>query len=137
MCSPCHFFRLGTAHIILLGLLSDFWAQWLPSAAHNRKAATHPESAFAYYVLPSKVRKHIEAMAGYIKLTELFAKPYRDINKCAPSYSSCTVAGISNDYSRLQEMGVISLALQVQVPKWLAHGGLDGFCRDIFLVCAS
>lgn len=91
-CSPCHFFRLGTAHIFLLGILADFWAQWLPSAEKKRKANQHPDSPFAKYVLPPAVRKHISSMAAYIKLTELFGKPYRDITKCA--LQRCNYCGI-------------------------------------------
>lgn len=81
LCSPCTFFRLGVAHIFLLGLLIDFWSQWLPTAASRKKARQQPDSAFARFVLPPAVRKHISKMASYIKLTELFKKPYQDITK--------------------------------------------------------
>lgn len=77
MCSPCHFFLFGTAHIFLLGLLRDFWAQWLPS----KKAAPRPEGPSQYYVLPKVVRDAISSRQSHILLTELFTKPYRDITK--------------------------------------------------------
>ena len=81
VCSPCTFFHLGVAHILLLGLLVDFWAQWLPAASAKR--TTGPA---AQYVLPAHVRKAISERASDIMLTELFGKPYTDITKCA----SCT-----------------------------------------------
>lgn len=63
----------------------------MPSAAGKRKARDSPDSPFAKYVLPPVIRRHISAMAAYIKLTELFKKPYRDINKYAlDSVSLCT-----------------------------------------------
>lgn len=86
VCSPCHFFHLGTAHVFLLGLLVDFWAQWLPST----KAKPRPDGPTKYYVLPKAVRKDIAYKTRNIMLTELFTKPYRDITKCDSS-ASCTL----------------------------------------------
>lgn len=81
-CSPCHFFRFGVAHILLLGLLSDFWSQWLPpKSARGKKKRQRPEGPGSYYVLPKHICKAISERAGNIMLTELFGKPYRDLIK--------------------------------------------------------
>ena len=80
-CSPCHMFRFGVAHIILLGLLKDFWAQWLPST--KAKSKPRPDGPAAKFVLPPHVRKALSARRQYVMLTELFKKPYSDIVKCA------------------------------------------------------
>lgn len=77
-CSPCHMFRFGVAHIILLGLLKDFWAQWLPSG----KGKPRPAGPASKFVLPPHVRKAISDRRKYVMLTELFKKPYSDIVKC-------------------------------------------------------
>ena len=86
-CSPCHFFRFGTAHILLLGLLADFWAQWLPAKpGRGKKKKQRPEGPGSFYMLPKHICKAISDKAGLIMLTELFGKPYRDIVKYAPAF---------------------------------------------------
>lgn len=79
VCSPCQFLLFGTAHIFLLGLLIDFWAQWLPS----KKTASRPEGPSPHCVLPKAVRDAISNRQSHILLTELFTKPHGDITKYA------------------------------------------------------
>lgn len=73
-------FRFGVAHIILLGLLKDFWSQWLPSV--KAKAKPRPPGPTSQFVLPKAVRKAIANRGASVMLTELFKKPYSDITKC-------------------------------------------------------
>lgn len=80
LCSPCHMFRFGVAHIILLGLLKDFWAQWLPST--KAKAKPRPAGPVSHFMLPLDVRKAISERRQFVMLTELFKKPYSDLIKC-------------------------------------------------------
>ena len=75
LCSPLHFFRLGTAHILLLGLLKDFWAQFVPKPA-DLKLRT---GAAAKMVLPRHIRKAISRRARMVQATSAFTKPYEDI----------------------------------------------------------
>ena len=71
VCSPCHFVRLGIAHVFLLGLLKDFWRYWLRPVG----------SAGNEYVLPTVVRTQMSTKGASIQMTELFGKPYTDIIK--------------------------------------------------------
>ena len=70
---------MGTAHVLLLGLLVDFWAQWLP--APKSKKHKRLDTPAAKYKLPNHIRKAISDKTGHIMLTELFKKPYRDITR--------------------------------------------------------
>lgn len=67
MCSPCHFFRYGIAHIFLLGILKDFWRMWLRQVSSGG------------HVLPTYIRQHISKKGSEILVTELFGKPYTDL----------------------------------------------------------
>jgi len=69
ICSPCHFFRLGIAHVFLLGLLKDFWRHWLRPVRRDSSE----------YILPTSVRNQMTAKGDSIQMTELFGKPYTDI----------------------------------------------------------
>jgi len=66
--------------MMLLGLLSDFWAHWIPS---TRKRDRKASQLVTEYMLPKRVCKEISRKADYVLLTEYFKKPYRDIIKCA------------------------------------------------------
>lgn len=72
-CSPSHFFRLGIAHLFLLGLVKDFWRLWLRPIG---KAGDFP-------VLPAEIRAQISRNGDNVQTTELFGKPYTDLLKCA------------------------------------------------------
>jgi len=72
LCSPSHFFRLGIAHLFLLGLIKDFWRLWLRPIG---KAGEFP-------VLPAEIRAQLQRNGDAIQTTELFGKPYTDILKC-------------------------------------------------------
>lgn len=70
-------FWYGIAHILLLGLLADFYAHWIPSRS-RKKRNDRPQSP---YVLPKQVCKEISRRAALLQLTDFFKKPYRDIIK--------------------------------------------------------
>lgn len=75
MCSPCTFLRFGVAHIFLLGILRDFWKQWLPGPGAKRTGAA------ARYVLPVAIRRKITyrgVQVGVRKIA-LMKNTYRDI----------------------------------------------------------
>ena len=79
LCSPLHFFRLGIAHILLLGLLKDFWAQFVPQPA-DLKNRFGPSACM---VLPRHIQKAMSRKAPYMQSTSAFTKPYEDIIRCA------------------------------------------------------
>lgn len=79
-CSPCHFFRLGTAHILLLGLLKDFWTQWIPGKKERA------EGPLRKYTLSRRICRQITARAPKIMQTGQFKKVYTDIIKCVRQY---------------------------------------------------
>lgn len=85
-CSPLHFFRLGIAHILLLGLVKDFWDQFLPRPQDVRMRG----EIAAHMVLPKEIRKAIEQKAPLMQATSAITKPYVDIVGCALPHSSCT-----------------------------------------------
>lgn len=64
----------------MLGLLKDFWAQWLPST--KAKAKPRPAGPVSHFMLPLDVRKAISERRQFVMLTELFKKPYSDLIKC-------------------------------------------------------
>lgn len=97
--------------MFLLGLLIDFWAQWLPS----KKSAPRPDGPTQHYVLPKQVRSAISERQGHMLLTQLFSKPYRDITKCVLTGSG-QIDGVIVD----------PVACPVQVQVELVYGGLDG-----------
>ena len=76
--SPCHMFRLGTAHILLHGLVKDFWALWLQPKPKKKKG----EALVEVTRLPDYIQKAISAQADSVLLTEFFGKPYTDIIMC-------------------------------------------------------
>ena len=90
VCSPCHFFRYGVAHVFLLGLLMDFWNQWLPSSKRRKKE--RPAGPRRLYQLPKEVVAQIAARASHIMHTYLFKKVYTDITK----YGSASVHVVSS-----------------------------------------
>jgi hypothetical protein len=76
---PCrfqHFFHLPVAHILLYGIIKDFWSTWL------RKPCTKVAQG-QQYILPSQVRKKMVERDVIIKLTDLFKKGYDDVVKYA------------------------------------------------------
>lgn len=77
-----HFFRLGTAHILLLGLLCDFWAQFLPRPQDLKRRT----GKAATMVLPKGVRKAISRKATLMQATSAITKPYTDVVGYAPSH---------------------------------------------------
>lgn len=74
-CSPLHFFRLGTAHILLLGLVKDFWIQFLPRP-HELAART---GVAAEMVLPKVIRRAMEQKLPFMQATSGVTKPYVDV----------------------------------------------------------
>lgn len=75
VCSPLHFFRLGTAHILLLGLVKDFWEQFLPRPQELKTR----EGIAAQMVLPKEIRTAIEQKASQMQATSAITKPYMDV----------------------------------------------------------
>ena len=85
-CSPAHFFRYGTAHILTLGLLRDFWVQWLPTPAQRAKRG----EAAARMCMPPHVRQELEARSKRLQQhsTSALSRPYRDIVQYAYTFTT-------------------------------------------------
>lgn len=79
-CSPLHVFRLGTAHVILLGLLPDFWKLWLPG---NKDKVVKGANGVTYQ-LPGYIRLELSRRAQDFQSIKSISKRYKDIVKCGP-----------------------------------------------------
>jgi hypothetical protein len=74
-----HFFHIPVAHVILYGIVKDFWKLWL-------RAKKDVLSCGDDFILPNNVRAEITKRAPFVLLTELFKKPYTDILKYDDSH---------------------------------------------------
>ena len=69
--------------MFLLGVLMDFWNQWLPPLGRKKSKKAPVRGLRAMFRLPEDVVKAICARAPHIMQTSLFKKVYTDITKCA------------------------------------------------------
>jgi hypothetical protein len=71
-----HFFKIPAAHVLLYGILKDFFNVWM------RKENEHL-SWGERFRMPAAVKREISRRANDMLLTELFKKPYTDFAKYA------------------------------------------------------
>ena len=67
------------AHVILLGLLKDFWAQWLPRPKKDDEAKVRRTAAQSKYMLPPYIVRELSRRAGNFPSVKSISKHYRDI----------------------------------------------------------
>jgi hypothetical protein len=82
------FFRMGVAHLLLLGVVKDWWQTWSTVPKKDSEAA-----GWQFY-LPREVQHEITSRSGNILLTELFKKAYLDVARCVPRPSVLVADGL-------------------------------------------
>jgi hypothetical protein len=124
------------AHIFLLGVLMDFWNQWLPPLGRKKSKKAPPTGPCALYRLPADVVNAIAARAPHIMQTSLFKKVYTDITKCV----TIVVGSLAGPILPLPTRGPLVAGHRrgtpsarvaqrkglLQAPQSVAHGGLAG-----------
>lgn len=123
-CSPLHFYRLGIAHIILLGLLPDFWKQWLPGT----KDKVVKSADGVIYQLPGYIRTELSRRSRDFPSIKSISKQYKDIVKCVlwlwDSVGKCPLR--LRHYKFLLGVCVRANAGCAQAPRTIPYGAMDG-----------